>query len=44
MTTAVPFMSPNASMAAWRMTGSSPVVTSAPKMSPEAKELAVKRS
>jgi len=42
--TAVPFMSPNASRAAWRTTGSSPAVTSPAKMSPLAKELAVKRS
>jgi hypothetical protein len=33
-----------ASIAAWRTTGSSPAVTSPAKMSPLAKELAVKRS
>ncbi len=44
MTTAVPFMSPSASMAAWRTTGSSPPAISPAKMSPLAKELALKRS
>ncbi len=34
MTTAVPFMSPSASMAAWRTTGSSPAVTSPAPSSP----------
>ena len=44
MTTAVPFMSPRASIAAWRTTGSSPAVTSPAPISPCANELAVKRS
>jgi hypothetical protein len=44
MTTAVPFMSPSASIAAWRTTGSSPAVMSPANWSAPAKELAVKRS
>jgi hypothetical protein len=44
ITTAVPFIPPSASIAAWRTTGFSPAVMSSAKISLEAKELAVKRS
>jgi hypothetical protein len=41
ITTAVPFMSPMASIAAWRTTGSSPAVISPAEISPLAYELVI---
>jgi len=44
ITTAVPFMSPSASMAAWRTSGSSPAILSPSPMLPVANELVANRS